>query len=88
MGKDKIIEIDNDEKFFEIPWVANGHPELKTKSGYPINEPPWGTLSKINLDAGKIDWQIPWAPIQNLKKWDTPLQAHSIWGVHWLQQVN
>lgn len=72
MGKDKIIEIDNDEKFFEIPWVANGHPELKTKSGYPINEPPWGTLSKIDLDAGKIDWQIPLGTYSELEKMGYP----------------
>ena len=67
-GKDKVIEIDNDEKIFEIPWVANGHPELKTKNGYPINETPWGTLSKIDLDAGKINWQIPLGTYPELEK--------------------
>jgi quinoprotein glucose dehydrogenase len=68
MGKDKVIEIDNNEKILEIPWVANGHPELKTKNGYPINETPWGTLSKIDLDAGKIDWQIPLGTYPALEK--------------------
>ena len=67
-GKDKVIEIDNEEKIFEIPWVANGHPELKTKNGYPINETPWGTLSKIDLDAGKINWQIPLGTYPELEK--------------------
>lgn len=68
LGKDKIIELDPSKKAFEIPWVANGHPELKTKNGYPINDTPWGTLSKINLDAGKIDWQIPLGTYPALEK--------------------
>ena len=37
-GKEEIIEVKNSDKIFEIPWVANGHPELKTKNGYPIND--------------------------------------------------
>ena len=67
-GKDKVIEIDNNEKIIEVPWVANGHRELKTKNGYPINETPWGTLSRIDLDAGKIDWQIPLGTYPELEK--------------------
>ncbi|MDN3645655.1 PQQ-binding-like beta-propeller repeat protein [Pontixanthobacter aestiaquae] len=27
--------------------------------GFPGSKPPWGTLSRINLATGKIDWQIP-----------------------------
>ncbi|NBS19412.1 MAG: pyrroloquinoline quinone-dependent dehydrogenase [Flavobacteriia bacterium] len=68
----KKIKIENRDKAFEIPWVANGHPELKTKNGYPINQTPWGTLSKIDLDAGKIDWQIPLGTYPQLEKQGHP----------------
>ena len=68
LGKNKIIKIENAEKILEIPWVANGHLELKTKNGYPISETPWGTLSRINLDEGKVDWQIPLGTYPELEK--------------------
>jgi quinoprotein glucose dehydrogenase len=43
----------------EIPWVATGHNEIKTPDGYPVNKRPWGTISAINMDEGKIKWQVP-----------------------------
>ena len=27
--------------------------------GYPLNRRPWGTLNAIDLDAGRIKWQVP-----------------------------
>ena len=53
---------------FEIPWIANGHKELKTKNGYPVNDMPWGTLSGINLDLGEIIWQVPLGTYPELEK--------------------
>ena len=64
-GKEEIIEVENSDKIFEIPWVANGHPELKTKNGYPINDMPWGTLTGINLDLGKLVGRFHWGLILN-----------------------
>ena len=29
------------------------------KDGYPATKPPWGGISKINLNTGKIEWSIP-----------------------------
>jgi quinoprotein glucose dehydrogenase len=43
----------------EIPYVATGHNEFKDPDGFPVNAPPWGTLSAIDLDAGRIIWQVP-----------------------------
>jgi quinoprotein glucose dehydrogenase len=43
----------------KIPWIATGHTPITTPDGYPINKRPWGTLTAINLDKGKIKWQIP-----------------------------
>ncbi len=68
LGRNKMIKIENAEKILEIPWVANGHLELKTENGYPISKNPWGTLSRINLDEGKVDWQIPLGTYPELEK--------------------
>jgi quinoprotein glucose dehydrogenase len=42
----------------DIPWLASGHHPIKDHAGYPINKRPWGTLSAIDMDQGKIDWQV------------------------------
>ena len=67
-GKEEIIKVENSDKIFEIPWVANGHPGLKTKNGYPINDMPWGTLTGIDLDLGEIKWQVPLGTYPELEK--------------------
>jgi quinoprotein glucose dehydrogenase len=32
---------------------------LRDAEGYPAIEPPWGTLSAIDLSEGRIAWQVP-----------------------------
>jgi quinoprotein glucose dehydrogenase len=29
------------------------------KDGYPVNQPPWGTLTAIDLNTGDRNWQVP-----------------------------
>lgn len=50
-------------------------PEYKSKFkralddlGYPITKPPWGSLTALNLNNGKIVWQVPFGEYENLKK--------------------
>ena len=43
----------------EVFYTSTGYNKFITKDGYPAINPPWGTLSSINLDTGKIDWKIP-----------------------------
>ena len=72
IGMDEIIEVENSHEIFEIPWVANGHPELKTKNDYPVNDMPWGTLTGIDLDLGEIKWQVPLGTYPELEKQGLP----------------
>ncbi len=37
----------------------NGYPKFLDHEGYPANKPPWGTLNCIDLNTGRIEWQVP-----------------------------
>ena len=41
--------------------------QLRDLNGYPGVKPPWGTLSAINLNTGKIIWQVPLGHYKELK---------------------
>ena len=40
---------------------------LRDLDGYPGVKPPWGTLTAINLNTGKIIWQVPLGHYKDLK---------------------
>lgn len=41
------------------PYTHTGYNKWKTSNGYPAVDPPWGTLSAIDLRSGEIVWQVP-----------------------------
>lgn len=41
---------------------------LKDQDGYPGNKPPWGTITAIDLQKGKIIWQKPFGEYPELTK--------------------
>ena len=41
------------------PLGHTGYNQFLDEEGYPAVEPPWGTLSAIDLNAGEIAWQKP-----------------------------
>ncbi len=60
-GKSDLLNRADVEMSFaeSIPYVATGHNVFKDLEGFPVNAPPWGTLSAIDLDKGAVTWQIP-----------------------------
>ncbi len=36
-----------------------GYPRFTDNEGYPANKPPWGTLDCLDLNTGKLIWQVP-----------------------------
>lgn len=42
-----------------LPYVHDGWQKFEAPDGYPAIKPPWGTLSAIDLNEGKILWQKP-----------------------------
>jgi len=49
-----------------------GYNKFLTKEGYPALSPPWGTISAIDLNTGKYQWQVPFGEFEELKKKGIP----------------
>ena len=45
---------------------------LKDQNGYPASKPPWGSLTSLNLNSGKIIWQVPFGEYSDLTKIGIP----------------
>jgi quinoprotein glucose dehydrogenase len=43
----------------KVPYQMTGYNRWYDKNGYPVNTPPWGTLTAINLNTGEHKWQVP-----------------------------
>ena len=41
------------------PYEFVGYERWRDSSGYPVIEPPWGTLSAIDLNTGEYRWRVP-----------------------------
>ncbi len=48
------------------PYVHTGYNRWYDPKGFPVNNPPWGTLTAINLQTGQHLWQIPLGEIPAL----------------------
>ncbi|WP_035958792.1 PQQ-binding-like beta-propeller repeat protein [Bryobacter aggregatus] len=43
----------------QLPYTTDGYNKFLDSEGYPAIQPPWGTLSAIDLNKGTIAWQVP-----------------------------
>ena len=43
----------------EPPYTHTGYNRFFDDKGYPAVKPPWGTLSAVDMNIGKILWQVP-----------------------------
>ncbi len=78
-----------------IPWIGNIY-ETKNKfsyykylskferlfdeNGYPGSKPPWGNLTALDLNSGKIKWQVPFGEYDELTKLGVPLTGTENYG--------
>lgn len=42
--------------------------KLYDHEGFPGSKPPWGTLNRLNLTTGKIDWSVPFGTSSDLEE--------------------
>ncbi|HET6566673.1 MAG TPA: pyrroloquinoline quinone-dependent dehydrogenase [Rhodothermales bacterium] len=50
----------------DLPYAFAGYTRFLDQNGYPAVKPPWGTLTAINLNEGKIAWQVPFGELPEL----------------------
>jgi len=69
-GKTEIVDSKGAAASYlkDLPFVSTGHRVFRDSEGFPVNQRPWGTLSAINLNAGKIIWQVPLGTYPQLEK--------------------
>ncbi len=71
----EVLENKNNSKF-KLPLYYRYNSKfkrLKDKEGYPGSKPPWGTITALNLNNGKIKWQIPFGEYEKLTQKGIPL---------------
>jgi quinoprotein glucose dehydrogenase len=62
----------NERNFPYPPYVSTGHKPFRDRDNYPANKPPWGVLNAIDLNSGKILWQVPLGEHANLTSMGIP----------------
>ena len=54
------------------PYTHSGYERWYDRNGYPVNAPPWGTLTAINLQSGEQLWQVPLGEFPSLTEKGIP----------------
>jgi quinoprotein glucose dehydrogenase len=57
-GKEKVVK-DNGPSPLDAKYISDGYNKFLDKDGYPAIQPPWGTLTAIDMNSGKTAWKIP-----------------------------
>ena len=50
----------------DLKYRLDGYIRFTDPDGYPAVQPPWGTLTAVDLNQGRIAWQIPLGEIPEL----------------------
>src|SRR5260370_15530182 len=59
-GKDATMPFVRQGRFEEYAW-------FRDKNGRPCQQPPWGTLSAVDLNKGEIVWRVPLGVVDELE---------------------
>jgi quinoprotein glucose dehydrogenase len=57
-GKETTVK-DSGPSPLDAKYISDGYNKFLDKDGYPAIQPPWGTLTAIDLNSGKTAWKIP-----------------------------
>lgn len=64
-GKDSSVKAKGPSPY-EAKYISDGYNKFLDVDGYPAVKPPWGNLTAINLDTGKIAWKHPFGEYPEL----------------------
>lgn len=56
----------------KVPYNHTGYNRWYDRNGYPISNPPWGTLTAVDMNTGQHRWQIPLGEYPELTKKGIP----------------
>src|SRR5882724_4542554 len=52
-----IAPVKESNPYLELPYTSTGYNKFETGEGYPAVAPPWGSLTAIDLNTGKMVWK-------------------------------
>ncbi|MET1258770.1 PQQ-binding-like beta-propeller repeat protein [Flagellimonas sp. DF-77] len=58
-GMDEEVDHRVEENGIEVPYAVAGFGRFKDNRGFPVVNPPWGTLNALDLNSGEYLWQVP-----------------------------
>lgn len=61
-------------------YKLKAYKQLRDQSGYPGIKPPWGKLTAVNLNTGKIEWDVPLGEYEELSKKGIPPTGTQLFG--------
>ena len=81
MERDRPESTQVSSKKPERPYYKfHGFKRLLDQDGYHGNKPPWGLLNAIDLNTGKIKWQVPLGEHEELTKKGIPITGTKNFG--------
>ena len=72
-----IHEVENKYSYYKY---YSEFERLLDQNGYPGSKPPWGNLSALDLNTGKIKWQVPFGEYEELTRMGIPLTGTENYG--------
>lgn len=64
----------------QLPYQHTGYNRWYDRNGYPISEPPWGTLTATDLNTGERLWQVPLGEYPELTAKGIPITGTDNYG--------
>ncbi|GMN09743.1 hypothetical protein MTsPCn9_17860 [Croceitalea sp. MTPC9] len=68
------------ESSIKVPYAVAGFGRFKDNRGFPVMNPPWGTLNAIDLNTGEYLWKIPFGHEEDLNDPKYPVSGLENYG--------
>lgn len=69
-----------EESSIKVPYAVAGFGRFKDDRGFPVMNPPWGTLNAIDLNTGEYLWKVPFGHEEELNDPNHPVSGLENYG--------